>query len=146
MQIGLAKTPTMHGEITSVEVGFTLCTFLYCSPTLTYICLQCTSFDFYSLPLYINVTHRKNTLTHWDGAHRGRGAFYFWVIRFLSCCVKLPSAWQWCVLGRKSAIGREGDDKGSRKRMWECQSRKKILGAACRTAYTGKCIAYRFLQ
>lgn len=41
MQIGLAKTPTMHGGIGSAEVGFTQCTFFFLTalaPRHTYAC------------------------------------------------------------------------------------------------------------
>lgn len=130
MQIGLAKTPTMHGGIASAEVGFTLCTlFLYYSSTYTYICLHCTSFDFYSLPLYIIVTHRKHT--HWcteRGAVRGRAVCYFCVIWFLPCCGKLPSPWQWRALSRKKvprvergmtrAVDRGGEDANQERKFW----------------------------
>lgn len=137
MQIGLAKTPMMHGGITSAEVGFTQCTFFsHSSPTLTYICLQRTSFDFYSLPLYINVTHRKYTLIHRDrSTQRERCVFisvWFDSSHAVLSCPLLDSGVYWV---KKSATGREGTDKGSGKGTWDCQSRKKILGAARRTAY-----------
>lgn len=50
MQIGLAKTPTMHGGIASAEVGFTQCTLLYYSHTHTYYAYSALSLTFTLYP------------------------------------------------------------------------------------------------
>lgn len=121
MQIGLAKTPTMHGGIASAEVGFAQCTFLYYSHIHTCICLQCTSF--YSLPMYIIVTHRKHKQYCTE-----RGGEVC-VISFLSCWFKIHYPWQWSAPNtKKGAIGRErgvtravcrvGEDANQERNFW----------------------------
>lgn len=154
MQIGLAKTPTMHGGIGSAEVGFTQCTFFFLTaltPRHTYAC-NALPLTFTPSPC-ISLSRIGNTHTNSqrkDQREREGGVCYFCVIWFLSCWVKLPSPWQWRAPSRKKkgAGGREGNDKGSLQGRGGCQSRKEVLGAACRAVSNGgggKRLACRFL-
>lgn len=103
--------------------------------TYAYIALWLT----FKLPTLVYHCHayEENSLKHCWGAVRGRSVFYFGVIRFLPCCVKLPPPRQWCALSRRKVPWVEGDDKGSRERRWGCQSRKEVLGKESRAASNG---------
>lgn len=93
MQIGRAKTPTMHGGIAWAEVRATPYRFLYMQ---TCVCWRCTS-DFYSLPPYtVCQTQKiKRILILHNGVHWEK---------------KVPEV-------------KQEDDKYSLQDSWGCQSR-----------------------
>ena len=108
-------------------------TYAYNALPLTFTPSPCISLS------HIGNTHTNSQRKGQRERERERCVCYFCVIWFLSCWVKLPSPWQRRALSqkKKSAGGREGNDKGSLQGRGGCQSRKEVLGAACRALCNG---------
>lgn len=136
MQIGLAKTPTMHGGIASAELGFTLCTF-FVLLSYPHIHMLTLHFLWLLLPTLVYHCHAKEAyaLMHWErGSEWERCVISVWFdfSHAVLSCPLLDSG-----VEKNGTMGSEGNDKGSRQRRWGCQSRKEVLGNACRAASNG---------
>lgn len=129
MQIGLAETPTMHGGIASVEVGFTQCTFFlyYLTSTHAYAYNALPLTSFCSLPMYIIVTHRRKEPLGEQGGRRTLRPCNFIP---LMLAVEAPSLetvnTEMCKKGDRGKSGRRttGQGDGANQRGKFCAARR----------------------